>query len=65
MDRNMHYLQHAKKQHGIKIRTAYEGDALNLRAVVGNTKYDVILMQGVGQYFCDAEFRTLLNNCKE
>ena len=48
MDRNPHYLQHAKKQHGIKIRKAYEGDALNLHQVVGKTKYDVILMQGVG-----------------
>ena len=48
MDRNPHYLQHAQKQPGIKIRKAYEGDALNLRKVVGRTKYDVILMQGVG-----------------
>ena len=48
MDRNPHYLQHAQKQPGIKFRKAYEGDALNLRNVVGKTKYDVILMQGVG-----------------
>ena len=48
MDRNPHYLQHAQKQPGIKIRKAFLGNALNLRQVVGNTKYDVILMQGVG-----------------
>ena len=48
MDRNPHYVQHAKKQPGIKIRKAYEGDALDLRKVVGRTKYDVILVQGVG-----------------
>ena len=65
MDHNPHYLQHALKQPGIKIRTAYEGNALNLHEVVGKTKYDVILMQGVGQDFCDDQFRTLLNNCKE
>ena len=48
MDRNMDYVQHAKKQPGIKIRKAYQGDALKLRTVVGKTKYDVILMQGLG-----------------
>ena len=48
MDKNPNYVQHAKKQPGINIRKAYDGDALNLRKVVGKTKYDVILMQGVG-----------------
>ena len=47
MDRNPHYLQHAQKQPGIKIRKAFLGNALNLRQVVGRTKYDMIIVPGV------------------
>ena len=65
IEKEQRYLDYIKKNHPGLVDNSYAGDALKLTEIIKDTKYDVVVMVGLAQYFNDNELRTLLTEIKK
>lgn len=65
IDKEQRYLNYIKKEHPGLVDNSYAGDALKLTEIIKDTKYDIVVMVGLAQYFNDNELRALLTEIKQ
>ena len=64
-DKNVHYMDYMRSKFGDQIQHYYTGNAIYLQKLIGDDKkYDLIIVQGVAQYWTDEELRTFLKNAR-
>ena len=62
VDMNYKYINHVKKEFGDKIRKAHVANVLQQVSITRS--YDVILLNGVAQYFSNQDFLGVLKKAK-